>query len=217
MATYTGDLLDKLRKQDLIPIVLSLQSKLEDKDKTVLEEVRKFNDSISKLHAELALTKNVNNLLLTRLSTLERQCWANTKYSMRECLDIVGITREVSREVLEEKVLNVFGKLGWDIFPDRIEAFHRAGRTNDTVIVKFSRRKGCQHVWSVKKDLKKLTKEDLELPGNSKLLININCAHITRCCGIKTRNFMDSVKCIDFLFLVTRSRSGSMKIVRRCR
>ena len=93
---------------------------------------------------------------------------------MRECLDIVGITREVSREVLEEKVLNVFGKLGWDIFPDRIEAFHRAGRTNDTVIVKFSRRKGCQHVWSVKKDLKKLTKEDLELPGNSKLLININ-------------------------------------------
>ena len=174
MATYTGDLLDKLRKQDLIPIVLSLQSKLEDKDKTVLEEVRKFNDSISKLHAELALTKNVNNLLLTRLSTLERQCWANTKYSMRECLDIVGITREVSREVLEEKVLNVFGKLGWDIFPDRIEAFHRAGRTNDTVIVKFSRRKGCQHVWSVKKDLKKLTKEDLELPGNSKLLININ-------------------------------------------
>ena len=74
MATYTGDSLDKLRKQDLIPIVLSLQSKLEDKDNTVLEEVRKLNDSISKLHAELAVTKNVNNLLVTRLSTLERQC-----------------------------------------------------------------------------------------------------------------------------------------------
>ena len=65
MAKYTGDLLDKLRKQDLIPIVLSLQSKLEDKDNTVLEEVRKLNDSISKLHAELAVTKNVNNLLVT--------------------------------------------------------------------------------------------------------------------------------------------------------
>ena len=46
MATYTGDSLDKLRKQDLIPIVLSLQSKLEDKDNTVLDEVRKFNESI---------------------------------------------------------------------------------------------------------------------------------------------------------------------------
>ena len=126
---------------------------MEDKDNTVLEEQCKLNDSISKMHAELAVTKNVNNLLLTRLSTLERQCWANTKYSRRECLDIVGITREVSREVLEEKVLNVFGKLGCDISPGCIEACHRVGRTNDTVTVKFSRRKDCQHVWSIKKDL----------------------------------------------------------------
>ena len=172
MATYTGNSLDKLRKQDLIPIVLPLQSKLEDKDNTVLDEVRKLNDSISKLHAELAVAKNVNNLLVTRLSTLERQSWANAQYSRRECLDIVGIPREVSGEVLEEKVLNIFGKLGCDISPDRIEACHRVGRTNDTVIVKFSRRKDCQHVWNVKKDLKKLTLEDLELPGNTKLFIN---------------------------------------------
>ena len=156
MATYTGDSLDKLRKQDLIPIVLSLQSKLEDKDNTVLEEVRKLNDSISKLHAELAVTKNVNNLLVTQLSTLERQCWPNAQYSRQECLDIVGIPREVSGEVLEEKVLNIFGKLGCDISPDRIEACHRVGRTNDTVIVTFSRRKDCQHVWNIKKDLRQL-------------------------------------------------------------
>ena len=145
---------------------------MEDKDNTVLEEVRKLNESISKLHAELAVTKNVNNLLLTRLTTLERQCWANAQYSRRECLDIVGIPREVSGEVLEEKVLNIFGKLGCDISPDCIEECHHVGRTNDTVIVKFSRRKDCLHVWSDKKDLKKLTMEDLELPGNSKFFIN---------------------------------------------
>ena len=116
--------------------------------------------------------KNVNNLLLTRLSTLERQCWANGQYSRRECLDVVGIPHKVSGEVLEQNVLNIFGKLSCDISPDRIQACHRVGRTNDTVIVKFSRRRDCQHVWSVKKDLKKLTMEDLELPGNSKLFIN---------------------------------------------
>ena len=55
MVTYTGDSLDKLCKQDLIPIVLSLQSKLEDKDNTVLEVVRKLTESNSKLHAELAV------------------------------------------------------------------------------------------------------------------------------------------------------------------
>ena len=76
MATYTGKSLDKLHKQDFIPIVLTLQSKLEDKDNTVLEEVCKLNKSVSQLHSELAVTKNVNNLLLTRLTTLERQCWA---------------------------------------------------------------------------------------------------------------------------------------------
>ena len=47
MATYTGDSLDKLSKQDLLQIVLSLQSKLEDKNNTVLEEVRKLNESVS--------------------------------------------------------------------------------------------------------------------------------------------------------------------------
>ena len=172
MATYTGNSLDKLRKQDLIPSALSLQSKSEDKDNKVLEEVRKVNEWIQKLHAELAITKNVNNLLVTRLSTLERQCWANAQYSRRECLDIVGIPREVSGEVLEEKVLNIFGKLGCDISPDHIEAYHRVGRTNGEVIVKFSRQKDCQHVWSVKKDLKKLILEELELPGNSKPFIN---------------------------------------------
>ena len=111
-------------------------------------------------------------MLLTRLNTLERQCWANAQYSRRKYLDLVSIPHEVSGEILEEKVLKIFGKLGCDISSDRFEAYHRVGRTNDTVIIKFSKRKDCQHVWSVNKDLKKLTMEDFELPGNNKLFIN---------------------------------------------
>ena len=53
MATYTCESLDKLRKQDLIPTVLSPQSKLEDKDNTVREEARKLYESISKLQSWL--------------------------------------------------------------------------------------------------------------------------------------------------------------------
>ena len=83
MATYFSNSLDKLPKQDLTPIVLSLKIKLGDKDNTVPEEVRKRIESILKLYAELAVTKNVNNLLLTRLTTLETQCWANAQYSRR--------------------------------------------------------------------------------------------------------------------------------------
>ena len=176
-------------------------SKLADKDKTVVEEVRKLNESISKLHAELAVTKNVNNLLLTRLTTLERQCWANAQYSRRECLDIVGITREVSGEALEEKVLNIFGKLSWNISPDRIEECHRVGRTNDTVIVKFSWRKDREHVWNVKKDLKKLTMQDLELPGKSKLFINRSLCPYYKMLWSKSKKLHSLSKVHRFFFI----------------
>ena len=56
----------------------------------------------------------------------------------------MGVPRKVSGEVLDDKILNIFGKIGCDISPDRIEACHRVGRTNDTVIVMFSRRKDYQ-------------------------------------------------------------------------
>ena len=63
MASYTNDSLDKLRKQDLIPIVLSLQSKLDEATNKVLEEVRNLSDTINKLSSELSIVKNVNTVL----------------------------------------------------------------------------------------------------------------------------------------------------------
>ena len=67
MASYTNDSLDKLRKQDLIPIVLSLQSKLDEANNEatnkVLEEVRNLSDTINKLSSELSIVKNVNTVL----------------------------------------------------------------------------------------------------------------------------------------------------------
>ena len=59
----------------------------------------------------------------------------------REYLDFVSIPCKVSGEILQGKVLNIFGKLDCDISPDRIEACHRVGRANDTVITKFSGQK----------------------------------------------------------------------------
>ena len=59
----------------------------------------------------------------------------------REYLDFVSIPCKVSGEILQGKVLNIFGKLDCDISPDRIEACHRVGRANDTVIAKFSGQK----------------------------------------------------------------------------
>ena len=54
----------------------------------------------------------------------------------------------------------------------RIEACHRISKKSSTVIVKFTKRKDCQQIWSVKRDLQKIKMEDVNLPGQNKLFIN---------------------------------------------
>ena len=61
MTSYTNNSLDKLRRQDLILIVLSLQSKLDESNNEgnnkVLDEVLNLSDTIIKLSAELSIKK----------------------------------------------------------------------------------------------------------------------------------------------------------------
>ena len=73
----------------------------------MLVEMRKLNESFSKLPAEVSVTKQVNTLLSSRLVSIERQRWLNVQYSRRECLDIVGILSEVEADVLKEKVVAI--------------------------------------------------------------------------------------------------------------
>ena len=73
----------------------------------MLVEMRKLNESFSKLQAEVSVTKQVNTLLSSRLVSIERQRWLNVQYSRRECLDIVGILSEVEADVLREKVVAI--------------------------------------------------------------------------------------------------------------
>ena len=174
MANYTEDGLDKLMKKDLISIILSQQRKINQDNIGWLDEIRKLNDNFSKLEAGVTVAKNISNLLSQRVVDLERQCWANAQYSRRECLEVVGIPRSMDDNILEEKVIQVFEKIGCNIDSSNTEACHRITKKNDRVIVKFSRRKDCQRVLSVKKNPQKLKMEDIGLTGNNKVFINHN-------------------------------------------
>ena len=163
MAAYTAGALDKLSKKELIGITLSLQNKVEqytNVNNDTLEEIRKLNENFVKLESEINLVKKVNTLLNKRVIDMERQCWANTQYSRRGCLEVAGIPCDVSNENLESKVLEVFSKVGCEILSRDIEACHRL-TNNDRVIVKFLRRKDCDQVLSVKRDLRKIKLEDI--------------------------------------------------------
>ena len=165
MATYTNESLQSIIKKDMIPIVLSFQNKLVQANNKVLEEIRKLKNNFSELEFKLSVTKQGNSLLSRRLVNMERQCWAEAQHSRRGCLDIIGIPNEVEADVLEEKVVNIYEKLGCNIPSNRIEACHRVSKKSATVIVKFSRRKDCQQVLAVKKDLRKIKMVDVDLPG----------------------------------------------------
>ena len=142
----------KILKKDLISIILSQQRKIDQDNIGWLDEICELNDNFCKLEADVKIPKNINNNLLSqRVVDLERQCWANAQYLRRECLEVVGITRSVDDNTLEEKVIQVFEKVGCNIDSSNIETCHRITKMNDRVIVKYSRRKDCQSVLLVKR------------------------------------------------------------------
>ena len=87
---------------------------------------------------------------------MERFCWANAQYSRRECLKVAGIS--VPASDLE--------KVGMEVSAKDIDACHQFGKQG-RLDVKLFNRKYCQQVFSGKKDFKKITAWDLDLPNTT--------------------------------------------------
>ena len=49
------------------------------------------------IESELSFSKNVNSKLHKRVVALEKQCWGNSQYSRRECLEITGFPDSISK------------------------------------------------------------------------------------------------------------------------
>ena len=104
--------------------------------------------------------------------TLESHRWVNAQYSRNEYVEVVGIPHQLDEKHLEAKVLSIFQKVGCTIAPEFRDDCIRLGKNNDRVIVKSTRRKDCKKVLQVKKDLKNLTADDLDLPGGIRIFVN---------------------------------------------
>ena len=188
MTTFTKESLQNIKKKALIKIS-SLQNKFEEVNINLLVEMSKLNESFSKLQAEVSVTKQVNTLVSSRLVSIERHCWLNAQYSRWGCLDIVGIPSEVEADALEEKVVAIFEKLRCNIPTEHMKACHRITKKNPTVIVKFSRRKYCQQVLDVKRDLQRMKMEDIDLPTKTSYLPIKPYTLTTSWYGQKARNY----------------------------
>ena len=173
----------------------------------MLQEMRKFNDNFAKLQAELVVTKRATSELCKRIVTIERQCWANGQYSRRECLEVARIRQQVDEKNLETKVLSIFQKIGCTIDATFIDDCHRLGKNDVRVIGKFTRRKNCKQIFKIKKDLRDLNMDDLDLPRDTKIYINQSLCPYYRILWSKAKR-LQNIGSIDSFYI----SSGSIKI-----
>ena len=95
-------------------------------------------------------------MLRERVTSLERQCWSNSQYSRRECLELTGIPETSDNNTLESTVLKIFEKLEVHVDPTNVKDCHWISSKNGPkrVIVKVSKRKDASKIRSSKRKLK---------------------------------------------------------------
>ena len=157
--TYTAEDLNNYTKKQLTDMFLEKES-MSKSISDLTSDIQKLTGVVTRLESEVSILRRVNDELQKQLISTERQCWANAQYSRPECIEVAGI------------VLKFFDKLGVPINPNNIEACHRIKKESDRTIVKFNKRKDCQQIMRVKKDLKNMTFTDIDLPVGTTLYLN---------------------------------------------
>ena len=65
---------------------------------------------MKKVRDYVATIINVNEKLVNQLIKTEQQCWVNSHYTRRECLEVVRIPTPILIDLLEANVFKVFDR-----------------------------------------------------------------------------------------------------------
>ena len=139
----------------MIALTLEYQAKFDNTLSNINIELSELRNDFKKFESELSVSKNVNSKLHERVVALERQCWGNSQYSRRECLEITGIPDSINNDDLEETTIKIFDKLDVAIDPSNIEDCHWLKSNGPKkVIIKFAKRKDANLIRKYKNKLK---------------------------------------------------------------
>ena len=89
-------------------MVLNQRDETKATIESLIYEVKETKTNVKKPDTDVSIVKKVNNILMKKSVDLEQQCWANAQYSLRECLEIAGITTSILQQNLEENVCQIF-------------------------------------------------------------------------------------------------------------
>ena len=101
---YTEETLRALSKNQIIDLFLKTQKQANKTIASLTAEIKSLNENFQKLESNVSVVKNVNNILLKQMSSIERQCWKNTQCSRRECVEVVGLPSSIEDKDLEPTI-----------------------------------------------------------------------------------------------------------------
>ena len=96
----------KISKNEVIALTLEYQAKFNSTKASIADSKSDFR----RLESKLSISMSVDSKLCDRVTSLERQCWANNEYRRRECLQITGLPENTENGNPEERTLKVFNE-----------------------------------------------------------------------------------------------------------
>ena len=87
--------LKKLSKDEIINLALDYQNKFDSTLAGISNELSDLKKDFEKLGSDLSVARQVNSVLRERVTSLERQCWSNSHYSRRKCLELVFLKQVI--------------------------------------------------------------------------------------------------------------------------
>ena len=122
-----------LSKDELIYEVLSLENFKNDINAKFSELNDRFNDFQAKyemVNCNLLISRLYHELLLERITQLERNNLNNAQYNRRETPEINLVPSDVADDVLEQSVCQALSLTGISVEPDDLQACHRKTKKN---------------------------------------------------------------------------------------
>ena len=139
----------------------------------------RFSDFEAKyeiVNSNLSISRRCNDLLLERITQLERNNLNNAQYNRRETLEINPVPSDIADDVLEQSVCQALSLTGISVEPDDLQACHRM-RKKDRVIIKFKCRKQKHRVLLNRKALQNESLDLTQLKLSGKLFVNESMCH----------------------------------------
>ena len=170
----TRSQLENLSKDELIHEVLSLENFKNDINVKFSKLNDRFNDFEAKykmVNSNLSITRHCNDLLLERITQLERNNLNNAQYNRRETPEINPVPSDIADDILEQSVCQALSLTGISVEPDDLQAYHHM-RKKDRIIIKFKCKKQKHRVLLNRKTLQNKSLDLTQLKFSGKLFVN---------------------------------------------